>query len=631
MSHIGKPPGDSAVILSGPTAVPCTASSRHWTLVAAIIGSGLAFIDGTVVNVALPSIQRELGASTADAQWVMESYSLFLASLLLVGGALGDRFGRRRMFMLGVALFALASIGCALSGDVNQLIATRALQGIGAALLVPGSLALISATFPQSERGAAIGTWSAFSGITAAVGPVLGGFLIEHYSWRLAFLLNVPVGVVLLAICAMKVPESTGASRRQPVDVGGAMLVTLGLAGVVFALIEAPARGWTATPILLAATIGVLALALFVRVEARGDAPMLPLELFRQRNFTGANLLTLLLYAALGGALFFLPLNLIQVQGYGATAAGAALLPFIAIMFLLSRWAGRLADVLGPKLPLMIGPAIAACGFALFALPSVGAAYWTGFFPAICVLGLGMSITVAPLTTTVMNAVGAELAGTASGVNNAVARAAGLLAIAAFGIVLTAVFDARLTDALASLSLPTDLTSAVLEQRAKLAGIVIPRGAPAAAAAALQRAIDDAFVAGFRWVMWLSAGLALLSAVCAWLLIDGKDQRTAKNLHLTLTVALATAPRCAGRAAQASVRCLRTRPAPAAPATRSEKNDVSDNLTAPVAAPKSSLTRHLFVFSSRRHQYVTGRGWLRGPSRTAPRHARRDRSGRGHT
>ncbi len=528
MSHIGKLPCDSAVILNGTAGVSCPASSRRWTLLAAIIGSGLAFIDGTVVNVALPAIQHDLNASTADAQWVMESYALFLASLLLVGGALGDRFGRRRMFMLGVTLFVAASIGCALSGDVNRLIATRALQGIGAALLVPGSLALISATYPQAERGAAIGTWSAFSGITAAVGPVLGGFLIEHYSWRWAFLLNVPVGAVLLVMCAMKVPESTGASRRQPVDMPGAALVTLGLAGVVFALIEAPARGWTAAPILLAATVGVLALALFVRVEARGKSPMLPLRLFRQRDFAGANLLTLLLYAALGGALFFLPLDLIQVQGYGATAAGAALLPFIAIMFLLSRRAGRLVDVFGSKLPLMVGPTIAACGFALFTLPSIGAAYWTGFFPAICVLGLGMSITVAPLTTTVMNAVGAELAGTASGVNNAVSRAAGLLAIAAFGIVLTAAFDARLDDALAPLSLPSGVVSAVLEQRAKLAGIAIPRDVPAAAAMALRGAIGSAFVAGFRWVMWLSAGLALLSALCAWLLIDGKDRPAAR-------------------------------------------------------------------------------------------------------
>lgn len=522
MSHIGKPPCDTGVILSGTQATPCLKVSQRWTLLAAIIGSSLAFIDGTVVNVALPSIQLALNATTADAQWVMESYALFLAALLLVGGALGDRFGRRRVFMTGVALFTLASAGCALSASVNQLIATRAMQGIGAALLVPGSLALISAAYPQAGRGAAIGTWSACSGIMAAIGPVIGGFLVEHYAWTWAFLVNVPIGGVLLVLCAMKVPESMGAASRKPVDVMGAALVTAGLAGVVFALIEAPARGWTAAPVLIAAGIGVAALALFVRAEARGRAPMLPLALFRQPNFAGANLLTLLLYAALGGALFFLPLNLIQVQGYGATAAGAALLPFIAIMFVLSRWAGSLVDVFGSKLPLVAGPSVAALGFALFALPALDAGYWATFFPAICVLGLGMSITVAPLTTTVMNAVGPELAGTASGVNNAVARAAGLLAIAAFGIVLTAAFDARLSSELASLPLPSGLASSVLAQRQKLAGIVIPHDASGAVAMALQRAIGISFVAGFRWVMLLSAVLALLGAACAWLFIDGK-------------------------------------------------------------------------------------------------------------
>ena len=525
MSHIGKPPCDPGVILSGTLAMPCSASSRRWTLLAAIIGSSLAFIDGTVVNIALPSIQQNFNASTANAQWVMESYALFLASLLLTGGALGDRFGRRRIFTIGVALFTLASIGCALSASVNQLIATRAVQGIGAALLVPGSLALISAAYPETGRGAAIGTWSACSGIMAAIGPLIGGFLVEHYAWTWAFLVNVPIGGVLLVVCVMKVPESIGAAGRQPVDVTGAALATLGLAGVVFALIEAPARGWTAVPVLHAAAVGMLALALFVRAEARGNAPMLPLALFRQRNFAGANLLTLLLYAALGGALFFLPLDLIQVQGYGATAAGAALLPFIAIMFVLSRWAGTLVDVFGSKLPLVVGPAIAALGFALLALPSIGADYWTTFFPATCVLGLGMTITVAPLTTTVMNAVGAELAGTASGVNNAVSRTAGLLAIAAFGIVLTWAFDARLASELAHLQLPPELLSPVLAQRQKLAGIVIPHDASAAATAALRHAIGTSFVAGFRWVTLLSAGLALISAICAGLLIEGKDRR----------------------------------------------------------------------------------------------------------
>ena len=521
MSQIGKPPCDDGAVLYGGTAKPCSAPSRHWTLVAAILGSSMAFVDGTVVNVALPAIQRELGATTSDAQWIMESYALFLASLLLVGGVLGDRFGRKRIFMIGTALFTLASIGCSLSTAIGPLIAARAIQGIGAALLVPGSLALISATFPQAERGAAIGTWSAFSGITAAIGPVIGGFLVDHYSWTWAFLVNAPLGVVLLLICAARVPESRGDAGSGAIDIAGAGLATVGLAGVVFAFIEAPSRGWAAVPVWMAAVIGVLALGLFVRVEARVAAPMLPLELFRERNFAGANVLTLLLYAALGGSLFFLPLNLIQVQGFGATAAGAALLPFIAIMFALSRWAGGLVDRFGPKLPLVVGPLIAAIGFAMFALPSVGSHYGTTFFPAICILGVGMSITVAPLTTTVMNAVGEELAGTASGVNNAVSRAAALLAIAVFGVVLTMTFDARLSDQLATLHAPAALVTSVMAQREKLAGIIIPDGYPAAMTAALKRAVDLSFVAGFRWVMLVSAGLALLSAISAGMFIHG--------------------------------------------------------------------------------------------------------------
>ena len=521
MSQIGKPPCEEGVIFNGAPAAPCSAPSRHWTLVAAILGSSLAFIDGTVVNVALPTIQRDLGATSSDAQWVMESYALFLASLLLVGGALGDRFGRKRIFMLGTGLFTLASIGCSLSTGVLPLITARAIQGIGAALLVPGSLALISATFPQSERGAAIGTWSAFSGITAAIGPVIGGFLVEHYSWTWAFLVNAPLGIVLLAICAANVPESKGSTNAGPIDVPGASLVTIGLAGLVFAFIEAPARGWTAMPIWAAAVIGVIALLLFVRVEMRAASPMLPMTLFRERNFAGANMLTLLLYAALGGSLFFLPLNLIQVQGYGATAAGAALLPFIAIMFLLSRWSGSLVDRFGSKPPLVAGPIIASAGFAMFTLPSIESSYWTAFFPAICILGLGMSITVAPLTTTVMNAVGKELTGTASGINNAVSRAAALLAIALFGLVLVVAFNATLNSELGHLHAPAALVSAVMGQRQKLAGIMLPGGYPDATLAAVKHAVNLSFVAGFRWVMLISATLALLSAVSAWMFIEG--------------------------------------------------------------------------------------------------------------
>jgi len=516
MSITGIPPCDRGVILSGTAGAPCSLGTRRWTLAVAILGSSLAFVDSTVVNVALPAIQQQMDATTASAQWVMESFALLLSALLLVGGALGDRFGRRRVFMLGASVFTLASIGCALSPDINILIGMRGVQGLGAALLVPGSLALISAAYPKDERGASIGTWSAFSGIAAALGPVLGGYLVEHYSWVWAFLINVPIGGVVLILCALKVDESYGASRKDPIDLRGASCITLGLSGIVFALIESPVRGWTSPLILIAAVVGVVGCGLFLHVEKRVRAPMLPLELFRERDFATANGLSLLLYAALGGSLFFLPLNLIQVQGYGATAAGAALIPFIAIMFLLSRWAGRLVDRFGARPPLVAGPAIAAVSFVLFTLPSIGDSYWTGFFPAVCVLGLGMSVTVAPLTTTVMNAVGAERAGTASGVNNAIARTAGLLAIAVFGVVLTAVYGARLVHELSNLHLPQDLRESIMQQRDKLAGTVLPEGTSASAVAELKQAIGMAFVSGFRLVMWISAGMALASALGTW-------------------------------------------------------------------------------------------------------------------
>ena len=511
------------------TSSPSSVATRRWTLVSAVLGSSMAFMDGTVVNVALPAIQRGMGASGADAQWVIESYALFLAALLLVGGALGDRFGRKRVFLVGVAVFTLMSAACGAARTPMELIVARALQGIGAALLVPGSLALLGAGFPSGERGKAIGTWSAFSGITAAIGPVVGGFLVDHFSWRWAFLLNAPIGALLLIACAAKVPESKGDASTAPVDLAGAATATLGLAGIVFALIEAPARTWSAWPVWGAALAGVAGMAAFVAIEARLRAPMLPLKLFRNRNFSGANLLTLLLYAALGGSLYFMPLDLIQVQGFSATFAGAALLPFVAIMFALSRWAGSLVDSVGAKIPLVAGPAIAAVGFALLAWPGVDANYWTTFFPAICVLGVGMTVTIAPLTTTVMNAVGQELSGTASGVNNAVSRAAGLLAIAALGATLAHVFDARLRDALAHAGVPRDVADAVFAQRARLAAVAPPAGATSAVAAQVHAAVGAAFVAGFRVVMLAASGLALASAASAWFMIDGRKPGTSDN------------------------------------------------------------------------------------------------------
>ena len=525
MSHLGSPPCDDAVIRHGEQASPLSATAKRWVLAATIIGSSMAFVDGTIVNVALPAIQRDLDATAADMQWVVESYALFLAALLLVGGSLGDHYGRRRIFMIGVALFAMASAGCALAGNPGMLIFARAVQGIGGALLVPGSLALISASFPERERGRAIGTWSGFSGITAAIGPVVGGWMVDRYSWIWAFLVNIPFAIVVLVLCWKHVPESRSNAGRA-LDGWGALFATIGLAGVVYAFIEAPTMHWRSGAVLTALLIGCMAIGVFIAVEARVRSPMVPLSLFRNRDFKGANLLTLWLYAALGGGLYFFPLNLIQVQGYSATAAGAALLPFVLILFVLSRWSGRLVDRLGSRLPLVVGPTIGACGFTLFAWPGVGGTYWMTFFPAVVVLGVGMAITIAPLTTTVMNAIGADLAGIASGVNNAVSRAAALLAIAILGMVMAWTFDSALQRGLESVGAKREIVAFFAGQSDKLAGAPIPANVGGADAGALRRVVSEAFVSGFRRVMWVSAGLALLGALTAWLMIEGKPKRT---------------------------------------------------------------------------------------------------------
>jgi EmrB/QacA subfamily drug resistance transporter len=442
MSGIVRQPCDEGVMISGGVAAPVTPAARPWILAATIVASGMAFIDGTVVNVALPDLQTSLGASAVDAQWIVESYALFLAALVLVGGSLGDHFGRRRVFLWGVSVFALSSVWCGLAPNPENLIVARAFQGIGGAMMVPGSLAIISASFDGEARGKAIGTWSGFSGVTAALGPVLGGYLVENLSWRAAFLMNVPLAIAVVLISARYVPESRDPGARR-LDLPGAALATLGLGGVVFGLIEASARGLADALVIASLTIGVAALAAFVLVERLSPEPMMPLGLFRSRDFAGANLLTFFLYAALGGSLYFLPFLLIQVHGYSATAAGAAWLPFVAATFLLSRWAGKVAGSRGARSPLVIGSIVTAAGFVLLAVPGTSSAsYWTAFFPAVATLGIGMSLVIAPLTTTVMNSVEAGRSGLASGVNNAVSRAAGLLALAALGILVFLAFSA---------------------------------------------------------------------------------------------------------------------------------------------------------------------------------------------
>jgi EmrB/QacA subfamily drug resistance transporter len=454
----------------------------------------------------------------------VEAYSLFLSALILVGGSLGDLYGRKRIFATGIILFTLASVFCGLAPNITVLIVARAVQGIGGALLVPGSLAIISATFDSKQRGQAIGTWSGFTAITSVLGPVLGGWLVQYASWRWVFFINVPVAVIVLAVLFWRVPESRGEENSPRLDYAGVLLATLGLGGIVFGLIEAGNVGLGNPEVLIALAIGVLSLIAFLVVEARSQAPMVPLSMFRSPTFSGANLLTLLLYAALGGALFFVPFNLIRVQGYTPTAAGAATLPMIIILFLLSRWSGGLVNRYGAKLPLVIGPVIAAAGFALFARPDIGGSYWTTFFPAAVVLGVGMAIAVAPLTTTVMGSVGPQHAGTASGINNAVSRTAGLIAIAVLGLVVLSVFGSSLDSNLAALggSIPHNVLQMIEAQRTLLVGIQIPTGVSSQSHAALQQAINEAFVTSFRVAMLIASGLALASALSALLLIEGK-------------------------------------------------------------------------------------------------------------
>jgi EmrB/QacA subfamily drug resistance transporter len=499
----------------------------RWVLAATILASSMAFIDGTVVNVALPFLQTDLNATAIGIQWVVEAYSLFLSALLLVGGSLGDLYGRRRIFNIGVVIFTVASAFCGFAANIEQLIAARALQGIGGALLVPGSLALISSSFDEDKRGKAIGTWSGFSAMTTAIGPVLGGWLVQNISWRAAFFLNLPLALAVLLISMWKVPESRDKNHRGHLDWLGAAFATIGLGGVVYGLIESPRLGFSNWMVLISLVGGLISLALFVFNEARTTNPMVPLRLFRSRDFSGANLLTLFLYAALSGMMFFFTLNLIQIQGYSATAAGASLLPFVVIMFTLSRWSGGLIDRFGARLPLTVGPIVAAVGFALFTLPSVNTNFWTSFFPAVVVLGLGMSITVAPLTTTVMSSVGEEQAGVASGINNAVSRTAGLLAIAVFGVMMLHTFSATLAQRMNEIQVDERFKHEVYEQRVKLAGVELPPDVDPGTREQLKGAIADSFVFGFRVIMSTAAALALASAVSAWFFI--RKSRVAKS------------------------------------------------------------------------------------------------------
>jgi EmrB/QacA subfamily drug resistance transporter len=493
----------------------------------------MGFIDGAAVNVAVPVLQADLGMSLMSVQWVANAYTLVSAALTLIGGSAGDRFGRRRVFIIGIVVFTLASIACGLAGSGATLISARVVQGLGSTLMIPNSLAIIGASFAVDERGKAIGTWAAVTAGVGALAPVLGGWLIDMISWRAIFFVNVPVALLTLALSWRHVPAETGFGATAPLDWRGAGLAAAGLAAAAFGLVQAGDLGWQHPVVYGSLLVGGVMLAAFIAVEARGAAPMMPLGLFRSRGFSGINLQTLFLYGALGGALFFVPFNLIRLQGYSAALTGAAFLPLPLLMAALSRWSGGLLDRLGARLPLTAGPLLVAVGLALFARAGIDGSYWTDFFPPMTVLGLGMAISVAPLTTTVMTAVDSRHTGIASGVNNAVADVANLLAVALFGVVALSVFGYALDASVAGMNLPLDAGAALARAKMTLGAATLPSEIDGQTRSALETAIAFSFLASFRVLMFVGAGLALLAAFCGALTAEPRDRAGRRALRET--------------------------------------------------------------------------------------------------
>ncbi len=499
----------------------------RWVLLATITASSMVFIDGSALNVALSALQQDLQASGAQLIWIVNAYVLVLAALILIGGSLGDHFGRNRIFRIGIIIFSASSFVCGIAPTVEVLIAARAVQGIGGALMVPGSLAIISASFPAEKRGQAIGTWSSFGTITTIVGPALGGYLAGAGLWRGVFFINIPLAIVSVFALA-RVPETKDERAPRQLDYPGTTMIAVGLAGLTYGTIglgQTNSAGTFNTMALLALIGGIVALVAFVFVEARSSHPIVPLRLFRERTFSGTNLMTLFLYGALSGTLFFFPLNLIQIQGYDAKIAGLTIIPFAPLLAALSPIMGRLVTRVGPRLLLTVGPLIVGVGF--FVLGQVGltkgpADYWTTYFPGIILLGLGMGITVAPLTTAVMGSVSQHEAGVASGVNNAVTRSAQGLAVAVMGGLALVVFANTLTTRVAASGIPPADQQQIQQSANKLGNTDIPADLDAQAQASVKQAIQLSFVDTFRLIMDIGVGLALLSALSAVVLVENR-------------------------------------------------------------------------------------------------------------
>lgn len=502
--------------------IPLHSARGYWIIAATALGSGMIFLDGTVVNVALPRIQSDFSAPLSGPQWVINSYLLLLAALLLVGGDLGDTYGRRKVFAAGQVVFSLASLSCGLAPNLGTLIAARAAQGVGGALMVPESLAIIKAVIAEKDSSGAIGLWAGLSGVTTAIGPLLGGYLVQTVSWRAIFFINVPLGAVTLYATLAHIPENRDPRASRTLDWAGALTTMIGLAALTYGLIEGPQNGWTDRPVLAALTVGVIALLLFPLREWRASHPMVPLDIFASRDFSASNLATLAVYFAFTGSLLFLTLDLQQVEGYTPLEAGLATLPITALILLISPRMGGLMHRFGARPFMTAGPAVVAAGFLLFLLPGRRVSYPTQILPPVFVMGLGMSIFITPLTSTVMSSVPPTRVGIASGINNAVSRIASLLAIAVLGVIVAWRFDATLPSHLGH-SIPTQARAHLIAQQGRLADDPIPSSLPPAQRRVARVAVEQSFVDGFHWAMGVCAALCLLAAGLAWVTIRAPE------------------------------------------------------------------------------------------------------------
>jgi len=492
-------------------------------LSATILASGMAFLDGSVVGIAIPTIQAKLNATLTDIQWIVNGYTLMLCSLILISGALGDRFGRKKIFMYGIGLFIFSSFLCSISQSIDQLVIFRIIQGIGGAMMVPGSLSIINISFEEKYRGYAIGIWSGFAGGVAALAPLLGGWLVQSFGWQSIFYINIPLGIIALALALKFVPESRDNGSTK-IDVIGSLLIFLSLLGLAWGLISVPDLGLS-NPLIISSLLGgLIAFILFIIVQKKSKHPLVPFSIFNSSLVVGANLATLFLYFALSGVIFFLVLNLQQVQHYSPIIAGLSMLPSILLITFLSGTGGKIADKIGPRLPMIIGPLIVSVGMALLVIPGAHANYFTQIFPGLVLFGLGMALVIAPLTKSAL-AVESKYSGAASGVNNAVARIAGLLAVALLGLIVVSLFEGQLSQKITSLQMNISEKQQVMIQQDKLGGIQIPSSFSSQTKQIAQNAIDDSFIYGFRWAMGINAFLALLSAIISFFTIHNKKLR----------------------------------------------------------------------------------------------------------